>query len=125
MAPISNPESFWNEARFQRVCQRPDCHQAGAFHAHHVVAKGILRDRHHIPQSRLYDTRLAMRLCPISCHFQFENRMIEIPLTALQPMHFEVAFEFMGMAAFDYLRGRYSGDDPRLEEYAKASLVGT
>lgn len=62
---ISNPQSFRAEARYQRVCAV--CGAAGAFHAHHVVPKTILR-RLRLP---LYDTRNALRLCT-RCHMSYE-----------------------------------------------------
>lgn len=63
---VSNPASFRAEARWQRVCAV--CGRgAGPWHAHHVVAKHILR-RLYLP---LNDTRNALRLCE-RCHMNFE-----------------------------------------------------
>jgi hypothetical protein len=70
---LSNPASFYQAARWQRVCAvcgrasgRPDA-RGRTWHAHHVVPKPILR-RLHLPE---YDTRGALRLCT-DCHMAFE-----------------------------------------------------
>lgn len=70
---MSNPGSFHEAARWQRVCAvcdrakgRPDV-RGRTWHAHHVVPKSILR-RLGLP---LWDTRNALRLCT-DCHGAFE-----------------------------------------------------
>lgn len=115
---ICNSQSFHAEAMYQRVCQNPSCNRAGPFHAHHAVDKQTLKGWG-VPRVEWDDTRNAMRLCEgldtNRCHFQFENRRIEIPLTALSDDNIEYAFEKGGARAYDHLKREYSGDDPRVE----------
>lgn len=73
LTAISDPNSFWQEARWQRVCAvcdrangRPDA-RGRTWHAHHVIPRDILR-RLGLPQ---YDTRGALRVCT-DCHMSFE-----------------------------------------------------
>lgn len=111
--PLNNPRSFREEALFQAVCAL--CGKRGDFHAHHVVDKQTLRGAG-LPDDALYDTRNALRLCPRKCHFQFEARMVEIPLNHLLDQNIEYAVEVLGRGkAYNYLRRQYSGSDPRVE----------
>lgn len=124
--PVSNPQSFRNEARFQRVCARRDCQRGGSFHAHHVVDEAILRDRCHIPKKDRYDTRNALRLCQglgdpdRRCHFSHEHRVegYVVKTVELTDDNLEYAFEVLGDYAADYLRREYDDSelDPRIIE---------
>jgi hypothetical protein len=67
MTGISNSESFWLQARSQRVCAV--CGHGGHFQAHHVVPKQWLRVNG-FPEEARCDTRNALRLCE-RCHMQY------------------------------------------------------
>lgn len=118
MCPISNPQSFKNEARWQRVCAT--CNKGGAFHAHHVVDKAILRNRCGLRGIQLYDTRNALRLCQglgdpdRRCHFRHENRVegYVVKTKNLTDANIEYAFEMLGLYAADYLRDEYDDSEP-------------
>lgn len=109
---VANPESFRLEARFQVVCAY--CGKSRPFHAHHVVDKAELEKRG-IRGNAQYDTRNALRLCEDltrgiegRCHYQFENRRIQITSTMLKDQNIEYAFEVLGAYAFDYLKQEYA-----------------
>lgn len=113
---ISDPESFWQEARYQGVCAETG--RAGAFHAHHVVARQRLRDLG-LPE---WDTRNALRLFPDahtlgSGHHSGSPRRQKVRTRSLLDCNIEYAVEVLGAAAGDYLRRHYdnSDPDPRLE----------
>jgi hypothetical protein len=118
MTAISNPKSFRNEARWQRVCAV--CQKGGDFHAHHVVDKAILKNRCGLRGIQLYDTRNALRLCQAlgdpdrRCHFQHENRRRVVKTTELTQENLEYAFLMLGEYASDYLRDEY--DDSERDE---------
>lgn len=113
-----NPQSFWNEARFQSTCGL--CGKARRFHAHHVVDRQTLRRVAGLSGDDLYDPRNAMRLCQeignpkIRCHFQHENAVEgqKVPTRKLSDTHVEYAFEKLGDWALDYLRRDYDDSDP-------------
>lgn len=105
---ISDPHSFWLQARSQGVCTI--CRRGGDFSAHHVVFRRWLKKNH----KPLHDPRNARRLCP-SCNLNFEARSIEFPLERLLDVNIDYAFEVMDAYAYDWLRQNYSGDDPRLD----------
>ena len=106
---ISNPKSFWEEARYQQVCAR--CEKGGQFHAHHVVAQNWLKQRH-LPE---YDTRNALRLC-VRCHMQFEwagPGKIQVETRQLTQDNICYIFAIMAGAGVDYLQREYTGADDR------------
>lgn len=104
-------ELFREAAQRQRCCQM--CGSARAsWHPHHVVYAQHLRRAGH----PVYDTRNAMRLC-VECHASHHNRSIVIPLVKLTVAHIEYAFLTLGAAADYYLRQRYGGEDPRMDEW--------
>lgn len=110
---ISNPSSFWHEARFQRVCAV--CHGVGPFNAHHVVDKAELR-KLGFPRSQWYDTRNALRLCEgimtRRCHFQHENVRRLVKTSELLDQNIDYAFEALGAYAYDYLLREYDDTEP-------------
>lgn len=115
---VSNPESFWLEARWQKCCA--ECDATGEFDAHHVIERQWLR-RQGLPE---WDTRNALRLCPLTggCHGGQTSKLHKIQLTNLLDENIAYAFEVMGAAAYFYLRRHYAGEDPRVEEaYMRAS----
>jgi hypothetical protein len=92
---ISDPHSFWLEARHQRVCAA--CGSADEFHAHHVVSQQILR-RLRLPQ---YDIRNALRLC-VACHMAFEwagPGKVTVPITRWVDQNVCYTFEVLGVTA--------------------------
>jgi hypothetical protein len=117
---ICNEASFRAQARWQRACAC--CGAGGAFHAHHVVDKAILRDRCGLRGKELYDTRNALRLCEgldgNRCHLQFENRRVVVTTKMLTDENIEYAFEKLGLYGADYLRQEYddAARDPRISE---------
>lgn len=106
-APVSDPRSFWLEARHQRVCAH--CGHPGGFHAHHVISKNWLRRNHHED----YDTRGALRLCEM-CHMQFEwagPGKIQLVAADLKQQNLCYVWEVMGDAGSDFLDREYAGHD--------------
>lgn len=108
--PISDPHSFWLEARYQRGCAH--CGATGDFHAHHVVDKQTLR-RAGLP---LHDTRNALRLCH-RCHMQFEwagPGKVQVVIADLTQQNLCYIWAVMGAAGAMYLAREYDGyDDER------------
>jgi hypothetical protein len=103
---------FHLEALGQRVCQNAGCRNTRESNPHHVVYQQWLK--RHRPDL-LWDPRNCLRLCN-SCHANHHG-LHQIPLTCLKDANYEFAFEVMGEAAYDYLRQKYDGEDPRLEEW--------
>lgn len=108
---VANRESFRLEAKYQVICAY--CGKARPFQAHHVVDKAELGKRG-IKGNAQYDTRNALRLCEDlshgiegRCHYQFENRRIELPCVRLKDQNIVYAFEVLGAYAYDYLRQEY------------------
>jgi hypothetical protein len=114
MAPlrvVDNPESFHAEARYQGACA--NCRKMGGeWEAHHVVEKQECKKR----GAALYDTRNALRLCigPGSCHGG-QHTITNVKLCVLTDDNLTFAFEVLGAGAYDYLRRRYDGEDPRVD----------
>lgn len=105
--PISDPHSFWLEARYQRICAH--CGSTWPWHAHHVISKNWLK-RNHLPE---YDTRAALRLCD-RCHMQFEwagPGKIQLVITDLTQSNLCYVWEIMGPAGQDFLDREYAGHD--------------
>lgn len=97
---------------------------------HHVVyqqhIKKLLLERHRErnvpgPLDLVLEERLLndkRNLVPISrkCHAAHHNASKRLPLRVLPDSVFEFARELLGAgAAFEYLRRRYAGNDPRLD----------
>lgn len=102
--------AFHAAAARQIVCAV--CGRGDAFHAHHVVAKGWLR-QHARP---LNDPRNALRLC-MRCHMQHEfggPGKVEIPLVKLPDHAICYAYGLMGIGASVYLERHYIGPDARI-----------
>lgn len=99
---ISNAESFWAEARYQRVCAvcdrvhgRPDS-RGRTWHAHHVIPRKLLR-RLKLPE---FDTRGALRLCT-DCHMAFEwagTGKVAVPVTKFTNQNICYCWEVLGVA---------------------------
>lgn len=97
---------------YQTECQHPACPGTERrTNEHHVVYEQKVRRVGGDP----YDGRNALLVC-ISCHMSHHRRGRRvIPLVALRDENYEFAVELLGAAAFDYLRRRYVGEDPRLQ----------
>lgn len=108
-ADLMARDLFKREARYQRCCQ--NCPKTGEWEAHHVVYEQHLRG----VGEPIWDTRNAMRLCP-DCHRRHHNRSSVIPLAKLHDGHIAYAFAKLGLRAYSYLKDRYAGEDPRLEQ---------
>jgi hypothetical protein len=82
----------------------------GHAHNHHVVLEQhVIRcggDRWH-PDN-------ALALCR-RCHLPLAHAR-KLPLTTLRDENLDFAFNLLGSHAYDYMRRRYAGDDPRLDE---------
>jgi len=112
--------AFHNAARFQRVCQKCGASKGPnggpiPWDAHYVVEKQKLKAIGRT--DLLWDHRNAMRLCKHPCHATHTNAHERVKLSALSNDNFNFAFEVLGAAAYDYLRERYAGDDPRLSDH--------
>lgn len=97
------------------------CGQASA-NNHHVIYQQELRHRKNTAEWRAMRNGVKIahdprNLVPMAfdCHMAHHNRSRVLSLVVLPDVAFEFAGLLMGPAAFDYLRRRYRGDDPRLE----------
>lgn len=99
---------FREAAMAQRVCR--GCGRTDRWAAHHVVYAQEVRRR----GGNEWDGRNAMRLCD-RCHGKHHGPQ-RIALGRLSEANLDFAFELLGPFAYDYLRRRYTGDDPRLED---------
>jgi hypothetical protein len=120
---ISNPHSFYQEARFQKVCQL--CGSAGAFHAHHVVSKQRLKKDGLL--HRVYDPRNALRLCEgldtKHCHMEHERCNLVIPTEKLLDQNVCFIWEVLGVAGQNLLERDYTGIDRRYTLHVEGRCV--
>lgn len=105
---ISNPQSFREEAQFQRLCAA--CDSAGDFDAHHVVARSRLK-RMGLTH-KLYDPRNALRLCD-RCHERYTNRVLVIETRQLTDDNICFLWETLNVAGQNYLERHYTGVERR------------
>lgn len=105
---ISNPQSFREEAQFQRICA--ECGEAGPFDAHHVVARARLKRMGLV--HLLYDPRNALRLCD-RCHEKYTNRVLIIATAKLTDANICFLWDTLGVAGQNYLDRHYTGVDRR------------
>ncbi len=97
-------------------CQNPEC--GGQIHNldhHHIVYRqAVVR-----AGGDVWDPRNGITLCS-GCHpKQHNSTRWSLALTALPASAYAFASELLGPgAAYNYLRRRYAGDDPRLEALA-------
>lgn len=111
---ISNPASFRDEARFQRVCAV--CGSPGDYEAHHVVSKQELGKRGLV--HLLYDPRNALRLCKGGkrCHMNREHggvNKVTIKTEELTDDNICFIWQTLGVAGQNYLERHYTGVDRR------------
>ena len=99
----------FRKAIVKGYCAAPWCRE-GATDAHHIVYEQELR-KCCLPR---WDRRDGIALCR-PCHDAHHNASRRIPLSALPDQALEFAFEQLGPRAYDYLKRRYSGHDPRME----------
>lgn len=66
------------------------------------------------------DPATVIPLC-LDCHRSHHDRVRVLPVTALPDHALDYAFRLLGAFAYDYLRRRYRGDDPRL--HARLALA--
>lgn len=116
---ISNPRSFWEAARWQRVCAacdrvggRPDF-RGRTWHAHHVMARKLLRRLRH-PE---WDTRNALRLCT-DCHGHEQGGGILVPVAKLKDDNICCIWEVLGIAVvqIEHVYGSFDLD-PRWQRH--------
>jgi hypothetical protein len=105
---ISNPASFRAEAAYQRVCA--ECGEGGAFDAHHVVARALLKRMGLV--HLLYDPHNALRLCD-RCHERYTNRVLVIETATLTDANLCFIWAVLGVAGHNYLDRHYTGIDRR------------
>ena len=91
-------------------CAVPGCPGIGRLALHHVIYRQKIRR----VGGDVWDPRDALTLCN-SCHGRHHQRGRPVPLALLANENYEFAWELLGSAAYDYLRRRYSGEDPRLD----------
>lgn len=102
-----NPPPEADEIPIRRTGRRcAQCH-GRAVQLHHVLY------RQHVPRELLHDSRNLLPLC-VDCHANHHG-IHSLSLRLLTDANYEFAREVKGAAAYDYLRKRYGGDDPRLE----------
>lgn len=85
------------------------CWRRPAIHQHHVTYKVKVL----IEGGDLYSPLNALALCG-PCHAGHHLASDRVSLASLRDENYAFAFALLGPAAYDYLRRRYAGDDPRL-----------
>jgi hypothetical protein len=117
-AAIDAHRAFQDAARKQHVCAR--CDKAGPWHPHHVVYKQDL-ERENLPPD---DPDNALRLCP-DCHHghHYGTPRQQLHMCRLKTQNIRYAFRVLGPNAGSYLRRRYRGSDPRLEQIELAQAA--
>ncbi len=80
---------------------------------HHVVYAQTVRKH----GGDIWAPENSMTVCQTCHQRQHEpfHQARRIPLRALTDANYEFARELLGAYAYDYLRARYSGSDPRLD----------
>lgn len=98
------------------ICARPFCRER-ARDPHHVVYRNKL-EKVGQPQ---WDPDDGLPLCRPCHHAHHYAPGGELPLTCLGDENIAFAFRTLGAHAFDYLRRRYAGHDPRLDSHLAAA----
>lgn len=119
---ISNPASFYDEARCQVVCAV--CGDPGEFEAHHVISKQRLKRIGLI--HRLYDPRNALRLCKRDnrCHMNREHggvNRVTVPTEKLTDENICFIWETLNVAGQNLLEREYSGIDRRYSRHTEGN----
>lgn len=102
--------AFTSRAAKQGRCA--GCGGEGRWHPHHAgVEKQELKRR----GVSLWDPDNALRVCVI-CHWRHHYEPgFQLALSVLREENIRFAFGLLGPGAYDYLRRRYRGQDPRIE----------
>lgn len=113
LTEISNPHSFFLEARYQVVCAH--CKKPRPFMAHHVLTAQELR-RLRAPE---YSPDDALRVCAHtadSCHERHHSGQERIALADLRDENIAFAARWMGEGyAYSWLTRYYDGADARVD----------
>lgn len=110
---LAEQREFHLEAVGQRVCRRVGCRSTDGCNPHHVIYQQELRRIGR--EDLLWDSRNCLRLCT-ACHADHHG-IHSVSLVSLTAANYEFAFEVLGLRAYDYLRQKYDGEDPRLEDW--------
>ena len=111
-----NPNYKGDDAALKRwaAAKRDACERCGArdrLQQHHVVYEQHIRRAGGDP----WDPRDSMTLC-VSCHTSHHKALrLTLPLALVPDAAIAFAGDLMGPAAYDYLRRRYGGEDPRVD----------
>ncbi len=92
------------------TCQNPACANGkGRLHVHHCVyAQAVVREG-----GDKWDPRNRLLLCSF-CHLSHHKGGTPLPIAVLPDSVFEFGAELLGPeAAFEYIKRRYAGNDPR------------
>lgn len=110
-------------------CIHPDCLKR-APHSHHVVYEQELQRRwdsdpkvrETYPRYSLLkgDVRNLVDMCQPH-HFDHHGGSFKIEVVQLSDDALTFSFEILGPYAYDYIKRRYRGDDPRLELHLAAA----
>jgi hypothetical protein len=96
----------------------------GRLHLHHVVYEQHVRANGGDP----YDPDNSLTLC-VRCHASHHKSSVNrehLPLAVLRDENFDYAARLYGtLAAFDYLRRRYAGEDERLKVLLEVAVRPT
>jgi hypothetical protein len=90
------------------------CGRGGFRQNHHVVFEQHVRAE----GGDVHDPRNALSLHPNPCHYGTAHTG-KLKLSCLRDENYAFAAELLGSAAHNYLRRRYAGEDPRLDELRK------
>jgi hypothetical protein len=113
-------QRFQAHAQDQQRCA--NCNSRGAWHAHHA---GVYEQKLRHLGLPLWEPANALRLC-LDCHAKHHTPRQKLKLKVLRAENIRYAFQTLGECAYDYLRARYSGNDPRIErELARARSATT
>ncbi|HEX7088711.1 MAG TPA: HNH endonuclease [Longimicrobiales bacterium] len=86
------------------------CGSGALLQEHHVVYVQHLRQE----GGDVTDSANALTLCA-DCHRKHHDRAHPVPLALLRDENYRFAAALYGPKSYDYLRRRYSGEDPRLD----------
>jgi hypothetical protein len=100
------------------VCQHPNCHKKKV-HDHHVIYAQVVERM----GGDVGDPDNALGIC-FDCHGTHHKQIKKLPISCLHDRNFDFAYTLLGLAATDYLRRHYAGDDERIPEWEKKVRYG-